>query len=478
MKDSKDLYLQFHKQIVSDNDARYFLKEMLECASLDKEILSVSSIDELYHFLHNRHLDILQKYESYVQDRKQHLQNAILSNPIYAKLYLVHIAPTKMVDGVWLRSVAELPDSQYKSCLLRIYLDECGQYNYTPSDPNDEHNHIQIYRRLLNEIFPDTPVTNNVHDWVDHQFLHSRKFDLFQPGCIQMAFGQMTNDFLPELIGYNLGYEQISLDMLKISHDLQEFGIDSKYFDIHATVDNFHCGHAQQAFHAARIFLQRSTNFSHDMTRVINGYMLSEMLPSASDIIDSFDISKFVENMMEKKARLSYSLHSNILVQSPDSNNDIIHLSDMMKNSSGSMLLHYLKYNNYFTAAENGDFGTCKFNHVLKNKMLGVFTNDELSLLKQWWLKVTFNEVTEDTIYEIIGKNIHKHARINMQHPNTNEVATMAHWYQRSKSDFMLCVSTPGMKKRTYNSLQNGKMKNINFTPYERKVITAWCKSE
>ena len=73
-------------------------------------------------------------------------------------------------------------------------------------------------------------------------------------GLIQLALAYNSDQFLPELIGYNLGYEQLPLHLLITAYELNELGIDPYYFTLHVTVDNADSGHARKAWEARYAF--------------------------------------------------------------------------------------------------------------------------------------------------------------------------------------------------------------------------------
>jgi hypothetical protein len=62
--------------------------------------------------------------------------------------------------------------------------------------------------------------------------------------------GYHADQFLPEVIGFNLGYEQLPLHLLITAYELKELGIDPYYFTLHITVDNADSGHGRKAVEA------------------------------------------------------------------------------------------------------------------------------------------------------------------------------------------------------------------------------------
>src|SRR5690606_34000122 len=76
--------------------------------------------------------------------------------------------------------------------------------------------------------------------------------DHYIQGAIQLSLARNTDQFLPEVVGFNLGYEQLPLHLLITAHELKELGIDPYYFQVHVTVDNAGTGHARKALEAVR----------------------------------------------------------------------------------------------------------------------------------------------------------------------------------------------------------------------------------
>src|SRR5690606_9289206 len=93
--------------------------------------------------------------------------------------------------------------------LIRIYLEELGE-------GLPDKNHVLLYRKLLAS--HGCEQQDNLSD--DH----------FTQGAIQLSLAHHAADFLPEVIGFNLGYEQLPLHLLITAYELNELGIDPYYF--------------------------------------------------------------------------------------------------------------------------------------------------------------------------------------------------------------------------------------------------------
>ena len=115
------------------------------------------------------------------------------------------MAPTKLVDGAWLYGLLQRWDDARFTALIQTYLEELG-------DGLPEKNHVVLYRKLL--------ASQGCDDWRELDDEH------FVQGAIQLALAEHAEQFLPEIIGFNLGYEQLPLHLLITSYELTELGVD------------------------------------------------------------------------------------------------------------------------------------------------------------------------------------------------------------------------------------------------------------
>src|SRR5690606_5140997 len=153
------------------------------------------------------------------------------ANRAQALWFLQQVAPTKAVDGAWLHGALQhWRDPRYHG-LIRTYLEELGN-----GDPRC--NHVLIYQRLLSRL-----------GCLEGMQLEDQRY---LQGTLQLALGQHYDTYLPEVVGYNLGYEQPPLHLLITTYELAELGIDGQYFQLHVTIDNAASGHAHLSVQALR----------------------------------------------------------------------------------------------------------------------------------------------------------------------------------------------------------------------------------
>jgi hypothetical protein len=134
--------------------------------------------------------------------------------------------------------------------------------------------------------------------------------DRYIQGALQLALGHLGEEFLPEVIGYNLGYEQLPLHLLITAFELNELGIDPYYFTLHVTIDNASSGHAKKAVETVNQFLASAPDADEFLTRLRNGYKLNDLGAGTAAVIDSFDLEQEVVAMLENKRSFGQHMHS------------------------------------------------------------------------------------------------------------------------------------------------------------------------
>ncbi len=163
-------------------------------------------------------------------------------------------------------------------------------------DGHPAQNHVVLYRKLLAE-----------HDLSDAPDIDD---DRYLQGAVQLALGYAGDEYLPEVIGYNLGYEQLPLHLLISAYELSELDIDPYYFTLHVTIDNASTGHAHKAVQALLQLMPMEADREAFWHRVTLGYRLNDLGQGSRDIIGSFDLDREVLEMLERKRPFGQHMHS------------------------------------------------------------------------------------------------------------------------------------------------------------------------
>lgn len=340
------------------NEARRFLRDQLQqCATCPAELPSDPA--QLENHVLQSNSRTARAWRDYLLTRKQGQPRRYFSSRAHALYFLRNVAPTKLVDGAWLYGTLTHQQDPRMLGLIRTYLEELG-------DGEPEQNHVVLYKQLLAR-----------EDIQDHEDLAPERFI---QGAIQLALGHLTDEFLPEVIGYNLGYEQLPLHLLITTYELTELGIDPHYFRLHITIDNASTGHARRA---ARAVLE---NLPHDdlkhsfYKRVCRGYLLNELGSSSTSVIDEFNLDKELRRVLEKKARVARHMHSDRCRIEGRTINEWL-------DSRGEIpgLLDALQHQGWIRRHENPE--KSRFWRLItatRAPMLGVFSGYELQLLHDW----------------------------------------------------------------------------------------------
>jgi hypothetical protein len=268
--------------------ARRFLQEQLEHAGEQPHDLPASPQD-LADWMERKTRETGSRYAEYLESRKQGAPRRYFSCRSHGLFFLQQAAPTKLVDGAWLYGVLPYWKDPRFQGLVRTYLEELG-------DGDPDQNHVVLYQRLLaeNDCQASTRLTS-------HHYVR---------GAVQLAFAFNAEHFLPELIGYNLGYEQLPLHLLITAFELAELDIDPYYFTLHVTVDNAATGHARRAVQSVTDCMPVLGDSGTFWERVVNGYQLNDVGVGVLEIIQEFNLDREVERMLERKRPFGQHMHS------------------------------------------------------------------------------------------------------------------------------------------------------------------------
>ena len=269
-------------------EAADFLRAEIQLAEEQEDDLPMHP-EELHAWMHANTQAVHGKYAAYLAQRKAGAPRRFFANRAHALHVLRNVAPTKLVDGAWLYGLVRHAHNPKMSDLVRTYVEELGE-------GDADKNHVVLYRGLLNRYNLD-PL-----DDLDDAF--------YRQGLIQLALGWNADDFLPEVIGFNLGYEQLPLHLLITAHELNELGLDPYYFTLHITVDNGDTGHARRACEAVLDMLPGLADGGEFWQRIRRGSKLAGAGAGTAAAIDSFDIGEEVVRILARKSTMGHGAHS------------------------------------------------------------------------------------------------------------------------------------------------------------------------
>jgi hypothetical protein len=269
-------------------DAARFLDA--ELAALDPAQAELPATPaDLLEWMQSNAQSVHARYAAYLEERRAGAPRRYFTNRAHALYVLRAVAPTKLVDGAWLYGLVEHWRNPRLADLVRTYVEELGEGAV-------DKNHVVLYRRLLARHALDP--LDGLEDALYHQ------------GLVQVALGWNAARFLPEIVGFNLGYEQLPLHLLITAYELNELGLDPYYFTLHVTVDNPDSGHARRACQAALDMLPRIGDAGAFWQRMRRGSQLACAGLGTTQVIEGFDIGQEVVRILSHKAGSGSGAHS------------------------------------------------------------------------------------------------------------------------------------------------------------------------
>ena len=299
------------------------------------------------------------QYREYLAARRNGAPRAYFSGKAHALHFLKGVAPTKLVDGAWLYGLTRRWNDARLLPLIRIYLEELG--NGVP-----ERNHVLLFKRLL--------AAHGCERW---EALPEANF---VQGAIQLALAQHAERFLPEIVGFNLGYEQLPLHLLICAYELDELGIDPMYFTLHVTVDNADSGHARKALDGLLEMMPRIGDRSDFLARVARGYKLNMLGASTNSVIREFDLQREVEAILAAKSQVGREAHSDYCRIAGRTVNDWLAEPQQVP-----AFLEALQQHGWIR--RNEDPQQSRFWRLIDGpgaRMFGVFTGYEMTAIREW----------------------------------------------------------------------------------------------
>ena len=340
------------------NDAVTFLRQELAFVA-SQPCLIPESIEELNFWMQASAQKATSQYSDYLKDRKDGAPRRYFGSRAHALYFLRTVAPTKLVDGAWLYGLMPRWSNTRFTHLIQTYVEELGE-------GLPDKNHVLIYRQLLLRYGLD-PIED-----LDDAF--------FTQGLVQLALGWNPEEFLPEIIGFNLGYEQLPAHLLITSYELSELGLDPYYFTLHVTVDNAGTGHARRAVQAVMDILPRHDNAETFWQRVRHGSQLALSGLSTTEIISSFNIEREIVRILAQKSVTGHGAHSDYLRIAGRTVNEWLADSNQIPE--------------FLTALQNTGFiqrgqspEKSRFWRLLQGQraeMFGVFSDYELQVIYDW----------------------------------------------------------------------------------------------
>ena len=365
-----------------------------------ESILSVQSFSrlDLEEFQRRRDSNIGKQWEQYNLRRKEGGPRELFGDRGEAIWWLKQIAPVKYVDGAWLGYVGKVttPFALQKTMkgAWQILSEELG-------DGDLGKNHVHLYHGLLETVAPGLPTAEML------DFGHPRhgldELPVWKSAVAQLLVSVFPDEFLPEILGFNLHFEAVSMDTLKAGKELKEVGIDPYYFILHVSIDNADSGHTAIAIEIVCEYMDYIRRAEGEEAaqkaweKLQAGYLLSLGLPGTTVCPSTrscpmdgtnFLLSQTEMNVMrifKAKAQVVHGIHCSSRVRiGSRSVADWLDPVALESEKWQMGLLDALSYSKYWI--RRGDSSKSRFIQELKwkGRMFGSFTQDEYDVLTGW----------------------------------------------------------------------------------------------
>lgn len=311
------------------------------------------------HLLEQHH-QICATFQAYVNRRKQQQPREYFPTVSHAFEFLAKVAPVKLVDGAWLYSTVPNCNQPELKDLIYIYLEELGL-------GHPRANHVTMYQDLLSHY-----ELNSYAEHLDDSY--------YEQAAVQLALAYAPAKYLPLVIGFNLGYEQLPLHLLITNYELAELGIDPHYFNVHITIDNAHNGHAQKSLQAFIQHFNHAENLETYLELIKKGHVLNDIGKSSSQIIKELDIGQMALKVFQNKALIGQYIHNQKCQFSGKTINDW--LSDPAQISEFLQVMIEKGWIVKDAPVEQSRFW--KMIDHPEGKMFGVFNATEKQIIKDW----------------------------------------------------------------------------------------------
>ncbi|KAJ4354548.1 uncharacterized protein N0V89_006285 [Didymosphaeria variabile] len=278
-----------------------------QCLGSEPNILALEAYSPhaLKAFVSSANRGVDAAWRSYLQRRKAGGHRELLLTREHAEYWLERAAPVKLIDGAWLSRIHH----RRTACELRpitriawqILSEELG-------DGDLKKNHVHLYSKLLRSFGLSLPA-GDAAEFIDAKANPNDDPDIWAAAVAQLALGMFPDEFLAEVMGFNLAYEAVAFDTLLAAHELKELDLDPSYFNLHITIDNADSGHTAMALDAVLKFLEVGEPCTRERNwrGVKAGYLLATMIRSSPSIPNVAD--KQVLDIFSRKREASNAAH-------------------------------------------------------------------------------------------------------------------------------------------------------------------------
>lgn len=388
----RDLYfklhhLEHHNEVLPRAKSLLlsFLSGALSIEQSQKGILSMKHFapDALDAFMQTKMDEVTSEWRGYLQQRKAGQPRKLFQSDTEARHWLVQNAPVRFVDGAWLghihKATTAFADRKITKGAWQVLSEELG-------DGDLARNHAFVYSELLRKIGAIVPAPDS-RDFIQHAGFDDE--NIWRSAVAQLLISLFPDDFLPEILGFNMQFEMPTLETMVAAKELREVGFDPYYFTLHITIDNADTGHTAMSSYVVKEYIhsvaaRHGWEAAHQAwKRVQTGFALSKNLPSYKPAKSS--LVKGILDLFQAKAMASNGVHEHCKMRFGKRT-----LSTWLDRSKFSQLEWREDFLRCLSEAKpwvyKGDSARSRLIHQLSwgGSMFGAFTDREVAAVRDW----------------------------------------------------------------------------------------------
>lgn len=352
---------------------------------------------------------VLDEWEQYLARRNDGGRREMFRDTEEARWWLRQSAPVKFVDGAWLGHINKVTTPY---ALRRVVTNTWQVLSEELGDGDLEKNHVYLYRQLMKVVDPELPA-GDAPDFI-HPRHNLNEPSIWKAAVAQLLISLFPHELLPEILGFNMHFEAVALETLKVAKELKELRFDPYYFILHISIDNAHSGHTAMAVEAVAEYIELIKQTHGDAAaqeawkRVQAGYVLSKGLatapvcpalrdqpsvPSSPLLISEAVVPHFPRNPLEAevinifkaKAEVAHKIHCGCRIKIGG-----LSLAAWFEPGALASPHSQMQFLDGLSNAEpwiyKGDSKRSRFIKELswRGKMFGSFTPTEVQTIEQW----------------------------------------------------------------------------------------------
>lgn len=260
-----------------------------ELASRDKSKNSIMRLDKftdvaLSEYILNMEMTVQDEYTEYMEKRRAGQPRDLFTTVEDAAQWLKNISPVKLVDGAWLGNLRVATQPFDLQPIIRIAWQVLSE---ELGDGVLDQNHVHVFQNLVRSAIPDFPTADS-REFVDcHP--DTGNTASWRSALAQLTISLFPNRYVPEILGFNMHFELVTLETLKASTELKEIGLNPLYFLLHICIDNSDVGHTAMALQTVIKYMkyveetEGKAAVEEAWRRVQAGFALSQYVGQISD---------------------------------------------------------------------------------------------------------------------------------------------------------------------------------------------------